>query len=347
MDYLLVSPGPDLRYLIGYDAAPLERLTCLVVPRAGLGDAVRLVAPGLEEPAARAAVGADMEIVTWGEVDDPYALTARMCPGARQVAVDDRMWAQKALDLRAAMPGVEQVAAGAVLRALRMRKDPAEIEALRQAGSAIDRAHAGVADLLRVGRTEREVARDIADLILAAGHARVDFVIVAAGPNGASPHHEPHDRPIGAGEPIVIDIGGTMPSGYCSDSTRMYCIGEPDARFDAYYSVLLDAQRRAVEAVRVGLTCEGLDAVAREVIADAGFGEFFVHRTGHGIGLETHEHPYIVTGNSIELEPGMAFSIEPGIYLPGEHGARIEDIVVCGPEGAIVLNERPRELCVV
>jgi Xaa-Pro aminopeptidase len=231
------------------------------------------------------------------------------------------MWAQKVLDLRAAMPSVEQVPAGRVLRELRMRKDAAEIAALAEAGAAIDRVHSGVPELLRPGRTEREVARDIAALILDVGHVRVDFVIVAAGPNGASPHHEPANRAIQPGEPVVIDIGGTMPSGYCSDSTRMYCIGDPPGDFADYYGVLERAQ--------------------------AGFGEFFVHRTGHGIGLETHEHPYMVAGNGLALEGGMAFSVEPGIYVPGRHGARIEDIVVCGESGAVVLNARPRSLCLV
>lgn len=347
IDAALISPGPDLRYLLGYDAVPLERLTCLVLPRSGLSAVPVLVAPALEAPAAHASVGDAVEIVTWQETEDPYELTARLCGSVSRVAVDDRMWAQKVLDLRAALPGVEQVAAGGVLRELRMRKDAEEVLALREAGDAIDRVHAEIPALLRAGRSEREVARDIAALILDVGHVHVDFVIVAAGPNGASPHHEPSGRAIEVGEPIVIDIGGTMPSGYCSDSTRMYCIGEPPAEFADYYAVLEGAQAAAVAAVRPGVACAEIDAVARRAIGDAGFGEFFVHRTGHGIGLETHEHPYMVAGNDMALEAGMSFSVEPGIYLPGRHGARIEDIVVCGESGAVVLNQRPRSLCVV
>lgn len=347
IDAALISPGPDLRYLTGYDAVPLERLTCLLLPRASSGAEPVLVVPVLEEPAARDAVGSGMEILTWGETDDPYALTARLCGGVKTVAVDDRMWAQKALDLRAAMPGVTQVAAGRALRELRMRKDDAEVSALREAGAAIDSVHAAIPGLLHPGRSEHDVARDIAALILDVGHVRVDFVIVASGPNGASPHHEPGDRIIGAGDPIVIDIGGTMPSGYCSDSTRMYCIGEPPADFARYYAVLELAQAAGVAEVRPGVACESIDGACREIITEAGFGEYFVHRTGHGIGLETHEHPYMVAGNALSLEPGMAFSVEPGIYLPGRHGARIEDIVVCGESGPDVLNLRPRTLCVV
>jgi Xaa-Pro aminopeptidase len=257
------------------------------------------------------------------------------------------MWAEKVLRLRAAMPDVDQLLAGTVLRELRLRKTADEVDALRRAGAAIDRVHAQVPQWLRAGRTEREVGKDIADAIIAEGHVRVDFVIVASGPNGASPHHELSDRVIHSGDPVVVDIGGTMPDGYCSDETRTYSVGEPPAEFAAYYEVLLRAQLAACAHVRPGVSAESVDAAAREVISEAGYGELFVHRTGHGIGLETHEEPYIVSGNTELLEPGMAFSIEPGIYLPGQHGARIEDIVVCGETDGERLNLRPRELVVL
>jgi Xaa-Pro aminopeptidase len=343
---LLISPGPDLRYLVGYDALPLERLTCLVIPVDG--DPV-IVVPGLEKAAAVASPVGELgiELLTWGETDDPYALVASLVPDRARVALDNHMWAEKVLRLRAAMPTTEQVLAGDVLRELRIRKTPDEIEALRRAGAAIDRVHAQVPRWLRAGRTEREVGRDIADAIVAEGHARVDFVIVGSGPNGASPHHELSDRVIQHGEPVVVDIGGTMPDGYCSDETRTYSVGEPPADFLAYYEVLLAAQIAACEHVQPGVSAESVDSAARTIIADAGYGELFVHRTGHGIGLETHEDPYIVSGNVELLEPGMAFSIEPGIYVPGQHGARIEDIVVCGTESGERVNLRPRELVIV
>jgi Xaa-Pro aminopeptidase len=346
LDAVLVSPGPDLRYLTGYDAIPLERLTCLVLSSSA---SPRIVVPGLEVPAALASpIGAlDIEIVAWQETDDPFALTASLLPAARQVAVDDHMWASKVLALRDAMPGVHQVAAGAVIQDLRMRKSDAEIAALVAAGAAIDSVHAQVAGLLRVGRTEREVGAEIADAILAAGHTTVDFVIVASGPNGASPHHELSDRVIEAGDTVVVDIGGTMPDGYCSDSTRMYSLGEPSAQAREEFEVLRLAQAAAVAAVRPGITCEQLDAVARDYLAQAGLDEFFIHRTGHGIGLETHEEPYIISGNARVLEPGMAFSIEPGVYRAGSHGARIEDIVICTADGFVNCNNRPHELIVV
>lgn len=346
IDALLVTPGPDLRYLVGYDAIPLERLTCLVVPASG--DPL-LVVPLLERPAALASpVGAlGVDVLTWGETEDPFSTVAQRLGRVGRVGLDDQMWASRVLRLREVLPQAQQVLAGGVLHDLRMRKDEAEIAALLGAGAAIDRVHAGIGELLRPGRTEREVGADITELILAEGHAYVDFVIVAAGPNGASPHHDVSDRPIGVGEPIVIDIGGTMPDGYCSDSTRMYCIDQPTDEYLADYAVLQAAQAAAVAAVRPGITAHELDAVARSHLSEYGLGEAFVHRTGHGIGLETHEEPYIVAGSERVLEAGMAFSIEPGFYLEGRYGARIEDIVVCGPDGPIVANARPHDLIVV
>ncbi len=345
-DGLLVTPGPDLRYLAGYDAVPLERLTCLVLRSDG--DAV-LVAPLLEAPAAAATplAAAGVDIVTWGETEDPYALVAGLVRGARQVGIDDHMWAVKTLALRAAMPDAQQHAAGRVLSRMRMRKSPDEVAALRRAAHAIDRVHAEVPGLLRAGRTERDVGRDIAALILEAGHATTDFVIVASGPNSASPHHEVSDRVLCAGDPIVVDIGGTMPDGYCSDETRTYSLGDPGGDYRHAYDALQRAQFAACSAVEPGVACEVIDAVARDLLAQEGLAEIFIHRTGHGIGLETHEEPYIVSGNALPLEEGMAFSVEPGFYAQGRWGARIEDIVVCGPVGPQVLNERPRELHVV
>ena len=281
---------------------------------------------------------------TWDETDDPYRLVAGLLPGAAAVALDDHMWAAKVLALRDAMPAADQRPGGQVLRELRMRKSPAEVAALRAAGAAIDAVHAQVPQWLKPGRTEAEVGRDIADAIMAAGHAAVDFTIVGSGPNGASPHHELSDRVIRVGEPVVVDIGGTMPSGYCSDSTRTYAVGEPEPDFLALYEVLQAAQEAACQWARPGVTCASVDAAARDVIEAAGYGEQFLHRTGHGIGLETHEEPYIVAGNERVLEPGMAFSIEPGIYVEGRHGARIEDIVVVTEDGAERLNLTPREL---
>lgn len=346
IDAILVTPGPDLRYLTGYDAVPLERLTCLVLPADA--DPV-LVAPGLEVPAALASpVGRlDLPVRGWEETDDPYRLVASMLPTAGTVGVADGMAARQVLRLRAAMPGAEQVLAGSVTGPLRMRKSPEEIDALSRAAVAIDRVHQQVPEWLRPGRSEQEVGRDIAEAILAEGHVRVDFVIVGSGPNGASPHHEVSDRVITAGDPVVVDIGGTMPDGYCSDETRTYCVGAPPEDFVAAYTVLQRAQAAAVEHVRPGVSAASVDTAARSILVEAGLGEHFIHRTGHGIGLETHEEPYLVSGNDELLEEGMAFSVEPGVYFAGRHGARIEDIVVVTADGVLVLNNRPRDLVVV
>jgi Xaa-Pro aminopeptidase len=342
---LLLTPGPDLRYLIGYDAHQLERLTCLAVP--ATGDPF-LVVPRLELPAAQAspAGGMGLEIIPWDETADPYQLVAGRLGAVESVGLSDRMWALMVLRFREVLPAAGQGLASSALRGLRSRKTLAEIAALSEAGAAIDRVHEAVPGWLRAGRTELEVAADIAQAITDEGHARADFVIVGSGPNAASPHHEPSRRELRPGDVVVVDIGGTMPSGYCSDCTRTYAIGQPPAEFAAYYQVLRDAQDAACLAVRPGVQAEQVDAAARTPITAAGYGDQFVHRTGHGIGLETHEDPYIVAGNDERLEPGMAFSVEPGIY-PGPHGARIEDIVVCTEEGHERLNNITRELVVV
>jgi Xaa-Pro dipeptidase len=351
VDALLVSPGSDLRYLLGAGGSSFERLTCLVLPAAGGTAEPALVVPKLEQP-GYAGVPTDelgVHVATWVDGEDPYRLVADLLKGtAKSMAVTDMMPALHTLGLRDALPDAAQGLAGPVLRELRMRKDDGEIEALRKAGAAIDRVHARMSEWLRPGRTEAEVGADIAAAIVAEGHEVAEFVIVGSGPNGASPHHGVSDRVIEKGDVVVVDIGGPVPEGYNSDSTRTYSVGVPG--FDdvmATYAVLKAAQQAAVDAAGPGVTAEAVDAAARDVIADAGFGEYFVHRTGHGIGLDVHEDPYIVSGNDLVLEVGMAFSIEPGIYLPGRWGARIEDIVVVSEEGAVRLNTRPHELAVL
>jgi Xaa-Pro aminopeptidase len=346
LDALLVSPGPDLRYLTGYDAIPLERLTLLVLPVEG--DPV-LIAPFLEVAAALASPVGELGLTVrdWHETDNPYDLVGELVGTADEVAVDDHMWAVKALNIVDALPLTVVRAAGPVLGGLRAIKDAAEVEALVRAGAAIDSVHAQVAGLLRPGRTEREVGRDIAELILAAGHVSVDFVIVGSVPNGASPHHELSDRVLQANEPVVVDIGGTMPDGYCSDSTRTYAVGDVGDEYRGYYATLQAAQAAGVAAAQVGITCADVDSITRKVMVDGGIGEYFIHRTGHGIGLETHEDPYIVETNATPMEVGMAYSVEPGFYLSGRFGARIEDIVVLTDDGPKSVNHSPHELVVV
>jgi Xaa-Pro aminopeptidase len=345
LDALLLTPGPDLRYVSGYDAPQLERLTCLAVP--AHGDPFLLV-PRLELAAAEAAPAtrAGLDIIPWDETDDPYALLAGRLGRVGAVGLSDRMWALMVLRLRAALPAARQALASAALRDLRARKSAPEVAALLAAGAAIDQVHAQVPGWLRPGRAERDVAADIAAAIIDSGHVRADFTIVGSGPNAASPHHTAGGRVLQPGDAVVVDIGGTMPTGYCSDCTRTYVIGEPEDEFAAYYRVLRDAQEAACAAVRPGVPAEAVDAAAREPITAAGYGAYFVHRTGHGIGLESHEDPYIVAGNAEPLVAGNAFSVEPGIY-PGRDGARIEDIVVCTRDGCQRLNNVTRDLVVV
>jgi Xaa-Pro aminopeptidase len=341
LDALLVTPGPELRYLTGYDAKALDRLTCLVL--SARFEPV-LIVPLLEESAAQTS-GFEGRILTWTETDDPFAIVAELLADTTTIGVDREMWAERVFALQRRLPHRQWRLSSEVTSPMRVRKDAAELKALSEAAQAIDRVHVRMGEWLRPGRTERQVGADIAAAIREEGHETVDFVIVGSGPNGASPHHEVSDRVIEAGDPVVVDIGGTTAAGYCSDSTRNYVVGaEPDAEYLALFEVLRAAQRAQRNYARAGVSAESIDAVGRQIIADAGYGDYFIHRTGHGIGQQTHEDPYIVAGNRQPIEPGMAFSIEPGIYLPGRFGARIEDIVVCTETGIDVLNRSPRDL---
>jgi len=352
VDVLLLSVGPDLPWLSGYEAMPLERLTMLVVPRDG--DAT-LVVPHLEAPRVveRPEV---FGLRSWQETDDPVALVAGLVGAAGEVAIGDRTWARFVIDLQRALPASTRWRrANEVVGPLRMAKDAAELDALRAASAAADRVaaqlHAG--DIPLVGRTEAAVSADLGARLLAEGHSRVNFAIVAAGANTASPHHEPGDRVIESGEVVLCDFGGTMPApdgvGYCSDITRCVWTGgaDPPGEVREIYGVLHDAQRASCAAATVGTPCEAVDAAARGPITAAGWGDHFIHRTGHGIGIEEHEDPYVVAGNQTPLQPGHAFSVEPGIYVRGRWGFRLEDIVVATAAGPEELNRADHALVVV
>jgi len=349
VDAVLLSVGPDLPYLTGYEAMPLERLTMLVLPADG--DAT-LVVPRLEAPRVveRPEVFA---LRSWDETDDPIAIVASLVGATGTLAIGDRTWARFLVDLQAALPTARFTRGSEVMGPLRARKDANEVEALRRAGAAADRVaaelQAGAIEL--VGRTEAQVSAELGRRLRAEGHHRVNFAIVAAGANAASPHHEPGDRVIAEGEVVLCDFGGTMFDadgvGYCSDITRCVHVGEPSDEMAEAYAVLLDAQQAAVAAAVVGTPCEEVDATARRRITDAGWGEQFIHRTGHGIGIEEHEDPYIVSGNGTLLEPGHAFSIEPGIYVPGRFGFRLEDIVAAATAGPDPLNRADHDLALL
>jgi Xaa-Pro aminopeptidase len=354
-DALLVGVGPELRYLTGYEAMPLERLTMLVIVPT---KPPTIVVPRLERGAAEAGLRTDVEIATWEEGDDPYSVVGRIVSvgttgqGGARLAVSATLWAVHLMRLQDTLPESRFEPATGVLRELRMIKDADEITLLRLAAEAADRVVAQIAAGRLVGRTEADVAREVRDRLIAEGHDDAHFAIVGSGPNSASPHHEASDRVIQAGEPIVLDIGGTL-GGYGSDITRTLWVtgGDPakgpDEEFRHLFAVLRAAQDKASRAVRPGVACEAIDATARTLIDAEGYGAAFFHRTGHGIGLEGHEDPYIIAGNEEPLVEGMAFSVEPGIYLVGRYGARIEDIVVCGKDGPIALNRADRDLYVV
>ena len=354
---LLIGIGADLRYLTGYTAHPLERLTMLVLPADG---AASLVVPRLEAMAAAvspAAIGGLVDVVAWDETDDAYSVvagrlaSAGVDPGAR-LLVDPGLWSLHLLGLQRALPGRGFGLATEVTRGLRMTKSPDEIEWLRAAAHAADRVVLRIAAGRLVGRTEADVSREVRERLVDEGHESASFAIVASGPNSASPHHDPGDRVIQPGDPIVLDIGGVR-AGYGSDITRtLWVTGgdpdlEPEGEFRTIFDLVREANAAAIAAVGPGVACGDLDRIARAVIQAGGYGDAFLHRLGHGIGLEAHEEPYLVAGNTEPLQSGFAFSVEPGIYLAGRYGVRIEDIVVCREGGADVLNEAPRDLLIV
>jgi len=344
VDVLLLSVGPDLPYLTGYEAMPLERLTMLVLP--GDGDAT-LVVPRLEAP--RVVEQPDVfSIQPWNETEDPIEIVSGLVKGAPVAAIGDHTWARFLVDLLGAIPATSFRRASTVVSPIRSRKDDAEIAALRAAGAAADRVarQLQAGEIALVGRTEADVSADLSRRLIAEGHDRVNFAIVGSGPNGASPHHSASSRVLERGDLVVCDFGGRM-NGYCSDITRTVALGEAPADAVAAYAVLREAQQAAVAAAVVGTPCEEVDAVARRIITAGGFGDRFIHRTGHGIGMEEHEDPYIVSGNHVALAPGHAFSVEPGIYTAGQWGMRLEDIVVATAAGPEPLNMVDHDLVVL
>ena len=350
VDVLLVSVGADLPYLIGYEAMPLPRLTMLVLPREA---AATLVIPRLE--VARVIERPDcFSIRGWEETEDPIAVVAQLCGAPDVAAIGDQTWARHLVDLMGHLPAAAWRRSVELVGPLRARKDPAEIAALQAAAAAADRVAVQLqaGEIPLIGRSEAQVSEDISRRLLAEGHAHVNFAIVAAGENASSPHHHASERIIRPGEVVLCDFGGALSMvdgepGYCSDMTRMIYTGEPPAAFRELYDVLFQAQATGVAAATVGTAAQDVDRATRRVITEAGYGEQFIHRTGHGIGLFEHEDPYIVEGNTTVLEVGHAFSIEPGIYVQGRWGARLEDIVVATADGPQALNHADHSLVVV
>ncbi|MGW1526928.1 M24 family metallopeptidase [Streptomyces sp. NPDC001640] len=341
---LLIAPGPDLVWLTGYRPVETERLTLLVL-RAGQ-DPV-LVVPTLEAPDAAEAAGAPaLTLRDWTDGKDPYGAAAALLGVRGRYGISDNAWALHLLGLRERLPDVGHVALTRALPMLRAVKDAAELDRLAAAGTAADAAYEEILKVAFGGRREREVAEDLAGLLRRFGHAQVDFTIVASGPNGANPHHEAGERVIQRGDMVVLDFGG-LKHGYGSDTSRTIHVGEPTDEERKVHDLVRAAQEAGFRAVGPGAACQDVDRAARAVIDDAGYGAYFIHRTGHGIGVTTHEPPYMIEGEEQPLVPGMCFSVEPGVYLPGRFGVRIEDIVAVTEDGGLRLNETSREMAIV
>jgi len=343
---LLITPGPDLVYFTGYNPGITERLTALVLVE---GRDPALLAPKLERPdVERTPAARQLHLSDWADGEDPYTSLSPLLPDAHgRYGISDSAWAMHLLGMQQTLPETTYVALTYALPMLRAVKDEAELDRLAAAGRAADQTYQDILGVPFAGRLETEIAADLAALLKQHGHARVDFTVVGSGPNGANPHHEAGDRRIEAGDTVVLDFGGLM-QGYGSDTTRTVHVGgDVSAQVREVHEVVRAAQQAAFEAVRPGATCQEIDRVARRVIDNAGYGEYFIHRTGHGIGITTHEPPYMVEGETQPLVPGMCFSIEPGVYLPGRFGVRIEDIVAVTEEGGRRLNNTSRDLGIV
>jgi Xaa-Pro aminopeptidase len=342
---VLVTPGPDLLYFTGYEPIAItERITMLAI-HAARGPA--LIVPILERPDAEGAPGsAAVSLADWKDGSDPYAAATELLDPAGRYAISDSAWAMHVLGLQQALPESRYVSMTSTLPMLRAIKDEDELERLAAAGAAADESFEQIAGVQFAGRREDEIAADLAGFLREHGHSSVDFTVVGSGSNGANPHHEMSERVIEDGDMVVLDFGG-IKDGYGSDTTRTVHVGEPTDEEREVHELVRRAQQAGFEAVRPGVQCQEIDRAARKVIEDAGYGEYFIHRTGHGIGLTTHEPPYMVEGETHALEPGMCFSIEPGVYLPGKFGVRIEDIVTVTPDGGRRLNNTDREIRMV
>ncbi|MFJ8824074.1 aminopeptidase P family protein [Streptomyces sp. NPDC102467] len=345
---VLVAPGPDLVWLTGYQVpADTERLTLLVL---AAGQEPTLIVPALEAPDAAKATGAGaMTLRDWTDGRDPYEITApllRSKGDSGRFGVSDNAWAMHLLGLQRNLPDTSYVSLTEALPMLRGVKDAAELERLAAAGAAADATYEEIKKVPFAGRKEIDISRELADLLGRFGHEQVDFTLVCSGPNGANPHHAPGDRVVQDGDMVVLDFGG-LKHGYGSDTSRTVHVGEPTDEERRVHDIVREAQTAACDAVRPGIACQDVDRVARKVITDAGYGEYFIHRTGHGIGVSTHEPPYMVEGEEQPLVPGMCFSVEPGIYLPGRFGVRIEDIVTVTEDGGKRLNSTARDLAIV
>jgi len=343
-----LMPGANLHYFTSLNMHLSERPSVAFVPIQG---SLAVLMPGLEAPAARTHLPKDTRLFTYSDEEGHEHAFHQM---AEALALDGQAIGVEYLAMRMLeMRRIEQAFAGSRLLAtepwlpeLRMSKDQAEITHMRRAAEIAERAMQRLLDQgsIRVGRTEQEVAADLQVAVLREGGQGLAFTpIIVAGPNSASPHAGPSDRPMQDGELVVIDWGAVY-KGYRSDITRTFVLGAPSAEVERIYDAVLAANQAGRMAIRAGTTAQSVDQAARRSIGLAGYDEFFIHRTGHGLGLETHEPPYIVEGNLEILKLGMTFTVEPGIYVPGLGGVRIEDDVAVSEDGCETLTTLPREL---
>ena len=347
LDYLFLSISPDLVYLTGYEGHVSERLHMLVVPPDGRPT---IVFPQFEVDMVEH-LGDWMEVVGWSETEDPVAvvrdaLSRRDRERSIQVAISDHTRAVSLLRLQDALPDARFSSASEMLAPMRRVKDEVELRILKEAQDMAAQALERLFALPFSGRTEKQVAASLGAICDELGYETGFGAHVGSGSNGAMPHLGPGDMVIGEGDAVVIDFWGTH-SGYYSDCTRTVHVGEPSDKFREVYGVVLEANRAALAATRPGVTCESIDRAARRVITQAGYGEYFTHRVGHGIGIDIHEEPWMVEGNQLPLEPGMTFTDEPGIYLPGQFGCRIEDVIAVTGSGGIALTDFTYDIIVV
>ena len=342
---LALAPTDNLRYVLGFSPLADERACMLLLT----ARKAIMVVPSLNAEQSMAAAP-ELEFASWSDDAGPNdaladSLGRLLDGGAARAAVDPEMRADHLLLLQRWLPATELVSATAVVGPLRALKSPGELELLAAAGRIADLAVVAAQRACPAGASELQIA-DAAATVFRANGCEALFTIAASGPNGAYPHHHTGARTLTAGDPVVIDIGGRL-DGYVSDITRMAHLGAPSERYLEVHGIVEGALLAGMEAARPGASCHEVDAAARGVIEDAGFGEYFVHRTGHGLGLSVHEPPWIMRGAEVELAPGMVHSVEPGIYLPGEFGVRLEEIVHITAEGCARFSSLPRDVHVV
>jgi len=341
-DYLVLAPSSNLFYLTGLKTTADERLQAFLVPAEGKPV---MILPEMYREVAENLGKNSFELLTWADGTDPVDLLLPLVNKHSAIAaIDEKMWAGHFLSVRKAFPGYEFIGASALIRQVRMIKDQNEMSLLEKAGRLTDKVMGEVLMVIQPGISEKELAFFVESKLKEYGADELSFKpIIASGPNTSSPHHNTSERKLMLGDLVVLDFGGLF-QGYCSDMTRTFSLGKASEDVKKIYNAVREANEAGFHAVQDGVSCEKVDEAARNVISRAGYAEYFVHRTGHGIGLDIHEDPFIVFGNQETLKTGMTFSIEPGIYLPGQYGVRIEDIVGLTEKGPVRFNNFSREL---